>query len=445
MTEFFRTLSAFWCLLHVFILFMFLYRSRLDRRKTILLTVICMGALIAFDLVCLVRLGYERTGQLILLICTIPSLIFFWLMSENRDGRFLFTFCLSDTFTCWIVIVTNLLDFYLGGGRCILMLITRLIAFPLIEWLAWRYLRKWYLELQKYVKNGWLTATVLSIIYYLLMALFTCYPCFITSRPEYMPSMILILVLMPFTYAAVLFTLSQQLVVFHAAEQEGLLNMQNEQLEARLESYESLLRLRHDVKAFRTTLVGLLENKKYEEARLLVLEEEEHSEKTNSDYGINPYINAVLSQYVQLFQDKGIKLKISLQAGNVLLPGKEYSLLLSNALDNALRAVSEFPKEHRDASVQLRQKDDYVLLRVRNTCSSKLVVERGRLPATTKTEFGHGYGLETICRIADSLGGSAVCYTENGYFVLDVHVKNGYPPENRKMENKLKKTQIIGE
>ncbi len=429
MSTIFRSMSISWCLFHVLILFMFLYRSRFDRRKTFLVAVIFMGPLIVLNVVAFVQLGHERMAQVFPLTCIIPSLVFFWLISENRDGRFLFTFCLSDSFSYWIIIITYLLDFYLGGERCIIMFFSRLIAFPLMEWLVWRYLREQYLELQKHVKEGWLIASGLSVIYYLLLVLFTAFPCIITSRPEYIPCMILILLLMPFTYAVILFTLNQQLVSFRTIESERLLNIQNEHLEARLESYESQLRLYHDIKAFRTTLAGLLENKKYDEARLLVLENEEHNKNIHMNYNVNPYINAVLSQYIRRFHDKGAELKVTIQAGDMLLPGREYSLILSNALDNSLRAVSQLPADRRKTSIKLRQKDDYVLLRVRNTCAPELVVERGCLPPTTKTELGHGYGLETICQTASSLGGNAVCYTENGYFVLDVLVRNGCSPK----------------
>ncbi|MDE5823420.1 MAG: hypothetical protein K2H91_01865 [Lachnospiraceae bacterium] len=44
--------------------------------------------------------------------------------------------------------VTNLLDHYWGGGTYILMFISRISAFSLVEYLAYCFLRRPYLELQ---------------------------------------------------------------------------------------------------------------------------------------------------------------------------------------------------------------------------------------------------------------------------------------------------------
>lgn len=66
-----------------------------------------------------------------------------------------------------------------------LLLISRLIAFPLLEYLAWRYLRKPYLELQDAVKKGWGVLAGMIVLYYMLLYLAgghcgrdNCDPCY---------------------------------------------------------------------------------------------------------------------------------------------------------------------------------------------------------------------------------------------------------------------------
>ena len=51
-----------------------------------------------------------------------------------------------------------------------------------------------------------------------------------------------------------------------------------------------------------------------------------------------------------------------------------------------------------------------------------MYVERGTIPATDKEGRGHGIGLATVQEAAERLDGEMFCYTENGYFVLDVMV-----------------------
>lgn len=150
-----RDLSMLWSLFHILILFILLYRSRYPRKKTYILTGIFMTPLVALNVAGLVLYGTELMGKVFLLTCTLPSFIFFWFMSEDRKGQFFFTFCLADTVSYWIIVVTNLADFYFGGEKYILMFIGRLVLFPLAEWAAVRFLRKPYRELQESAARGW--------------------------------------------------------------------------------------------------------------------------------------------------------------------------------------------------------------------------------------------------------------------------------------------------
>ncbi len=117
----FRELSVIWSLVHVLILFMFLYESRYPKKKAMTLTIIVMVPLAIFNLACFFILGAEKTGEIVLLTCTLPSLIFFWFLAKYRDGRFLFTFCVVDTISLEIIYITYILDYYLPGDNFIFM------------------------------------------------------------------------------------------------------------------------------------------------------------------------------------------------------------------------------------------------------------------------------------------------------------------------------------
>ena len=170
--EILRELSLLWSLFHILILFMMLYRSRYPRRKTLFLTGITMIPLIALNLAGVAIYGAQFMGKIFILTCTLPSLFVFWFISEDKKGRFFFTFCLADTVALWIIAATNVADFYFGGGQCILMFISRMIMFPLVEWIAIRHLRKPYLELQGAVASGWGIFAGMTALYYILLAVF---------------------------------------------------------------------------------------------------------------------------------------------------------------------------------------------------------------------------------------------------------------------------------
>lgn len=113
--ELLRELSLYWCMFHVALIFVMLFRSRFSQKKSLILVGAGIGALMILNGIGLAVLGNEMMGKLLLLTCSLPSLIYFWVLSRDRNGKFLLTFCLADTSCLWVLAVTNLLDTFLGG------------------------------------------------------------------------------------------------------------------------------------------------------------------------------------------------------------------------------------------------------------------------------------------------------------------------------------------
>ncbi len=422
-----RDLSVLWSLFHILILFMLLYRSRYSRRKTIIYTGIVMGLLILLNMTGLILMGVEMMGKIFLLTCTLPSLLFFWFISKDKKGRFFFTFCLADTVALWIISVTNIVDFYLGGQQYILMLLGRLVLFPLAEWAAMRYLRRPYLELQDSVPGGWGIFAGMTALYYLLLAAFANYPVVITARPQELPTFVLILILMPMTYATIFVAMYRQLLLYRKQQSERTLQVQKNTLAAQLENQRMIRKMRHDMKGHAVTLSGLLSTDRTQEAL-------EYLKKLMADMDVlwgqfcaNPYLNAVFSYYSQKFRELDARMKLDIRVGEEELPYMELCQILSNGLDNARTALEELVPEDREVSVQMKYSRDYLVIRIKNRCREGLHVEKGTVPSTSKREAGHGYGLITIQEDALRLGGDMLCYTEDGSFVLDVMVRVGQP------------------
>ncbi|MEY8236667.1 ATP-binding protein [Lachnospiraceae bacterium 66-29] len=417
-----RELSVFWSLLHILILFILLYRSKYSKKKTLVLTGIFMGPLVFLNVIGLTILGNEKMGQMFVLTCTIPSLFFFYLISKDQKWRFLFTFCLADTVAYWVMIVTNLLDYYLGKEQCVLMLISRLLLFPLIEWVAYHILRKPYLELQESVFKGWGIFTAMVALYYLLLIVMANFPTIITKREEYMPALLLVLVLMPLTYATIFVSLYRQLLLYRKRQSERIWQEQKIHLEAQLDSQQNLRKLQHDLKAHTITLSGLLVSGKIDEAQSYMWDMVYDMDASLQQFCANPYLNSVFSHFSQRFKKLEMELELDLKIGDEELPYMELCQILSNGLENAWDASSELPPDKRKISLQMRYNKDYLVIRMKNRCKNNLCIEEGNLPKSTKGGAEHGFGLRTIQEAARKLDGEMTCYTKKGMFILDVMI-----------------------
>lgn len=420
----FRDLSMLWSLSHILILFMLLYRSRYPKRKTIFLTVVAMAPLILLNMVGLIAYGAEVMGKVFILTCTLPSFAFFWFVSMDKKGRFLFTFCLADTVALWIIALTNVVDFYFGGQQYILMFIGRLILFPLVEWMAFRYLRKPYLELQKSVANGWGIFAGMTALYYLLLAVISNFPVIITAREQELPAFLLVLLLMPLTYATIFTAMYRQLQLYRRQQSERILQEQKNTLEAQLENQQRIRKVKHDMKGHAITLAGLLAAGKVQEAQEYLKEVKAEIDTLSGQFCVNPYLDAVFSYYSQKIKELGAECRIDVQVGEEL-PYMDLCQILSNGLENACDALKEIEKEKREVSVQMKYHKDYLVIRIKNRCQDGFSVEKGTIPVTKKAGKDHGFGLLTVQEAAERLGGEMFCYTENGSFILDVLVRKG--------------------
>lgn len=425
-----RDISIFWAMFHVTILFLILFRSRFTRKKTMVAAGIGMGILMVANSVGLIVLGIDTLSKIFLFTYSIPSFVFFYVMSADKRFRFLLSFCLADTTCLWIMAVTNLLDFYLGGGKYVLMFVSRLVALPLLEYLAWRYLRKPYLELQEAVKKGWVVFAGMTMLYYILLIAVVQFPTNITNRPEDTFLCVLILILMLFNYATIFTALYRQLLLYRRQQSEKILQEQKNMLETQLENQQRIRKMKHDMKGHAATLSGLLAARKIDEALTYLKGVEVEMDTLTEQFCINPYINAVVVHYFRKFEDMGAECRVEIQIGEEELPYMELCQILSNGLENACHALKGLEKEKRKVSVQMRYNKNYLLMRIRNRCRDDLHVEQGEIPATDKAGQDHGFGLSTIKEAAERLDGEMFCYTEDGNFILNVMVSRRAFPNN---------------
>ena len=417
-----RDLSVLWSLSHILILFMLLYRSRYPKKKTIILTIAFMGPLALLNVAGLVIYGTEFMGKVFLLTCTLPSLLFFWFMSQDKKGGFFFTFCLADTVSYWIIALTNLADFYFGGGQYLLMLIGRLVLFPLVEWAAYRYLSKPYKELQESVTKGWGLFAGMTAIYYLLLAVTANFPVLVTKRPQELPAFLIIMTLMPMTYATILVSMYHQLLLFRKKQSERMLWEQKNMLEMRLEYQQYIRKMKHDMKGYTATLSGLLAAGETGKAKDYLRDMEQEMDSGWGQFCQNPYINATIAYYDRKLEELHAKRQIIIRIGEEVLPHMEICRILANGMENACDELGVLAQASREMSVHMQYNKEHLLIRIRNRCREGRNVEQGKLPDTDKEGQGHGYGLRSMKEDVERLSGDMVCYTENGYFVLDVMI-----------------------
>jgi len=415
-----RDVSQLWSLVHVAVVFLLLFRSKYSPRHTWIAIFAICAALLPLAFTVLAVFGWEHVIEVALLTCSIPSLILFYFLSEYRDGRFFFTFCLSDTTCIWLMQLTTLLD-RLCGGAYVALFISRLLLFPLFEFFLWKKLHCPYLALQANLSSGWWIITAISAGFYLLLMA--------TSIPVDVPIagyselaiLLLVMALMPITYLAILGSLHRQMLYYETRNRRDLLATRNELAQENLrilqESSAALAKARHDMLGHLNTLQALNREKEY--ARM-----EEYLEQiTRQTRAIvpmkltnHPVVNAVLLQYAQRAKAAGTRFECHVDLPDVLpISDSDLSSFLANLLGNALEAARG---ENGWIEVTMHVRGKYLFIECQNSYSGNLTRDEETGLYGSDRGAGHGWGMKIMEDIARRYESKLQAEGKDGVFLV---------------------------
>ncbi len=205
-------------------------------------------------------------------------------------------------------------------------------------------------------------------------------------------------------------------------------NELTEYIETQRRGYDSVIRkmeaareYRHDMRHNLAVIEGLA---KQGECDKIV----EYTGKLNGSFGKlediryckDPELNAVLSEYISRAEKAGCKVTHSLALPEMLpFERSDICLVLANAIENAINAVSELPEYSRRINISAEYRDGHrLMVSVENPCSRAVRFDENDLPIPDKPSDEHGIGLRSIKRIVEKYNGFLRCTLENGKFVF---------------------------
>lgn len=402
-----RDISIMWSLIHTLVMFLFLFESRYPKKKTLTLTLFAMIPLILINFVLFIVYGTEKYLNLMLATLSLPSFIFFWFLAKHRGGQFVFTFCMVDTIVLEITYITSIVEYHIPGDTYIFIFVTRLLVYPLLEWFICRKFRFIYRNIQNEIKKGWWIFAVIGAMFYVAMAVYMSYPTMITERPEYLPVLIILFLLMPISYINIFNALRQQQNVHKAAEQENILRVQVADITTRIEEFsqanDKFRMERHDFRHKMQAITKMVENKEYEKLCDLVSEYSVAMQETSvKRYCDNAVLDAILSSYLSRAESKGIKVTTAITFPEKLnASDTELATVFANAIENAINACEKVDKEKRFIDIKVLSQPQF-MMQVCNSYDGNAEFDHNGMPVTH--EEGHGFGTRSIAAFCEKYG-----------------------------------------
>ncbi len=119
-------------------------------------------------------------------LMSLPSLLFFWLVSKHKGARFFVTFCFVDTVSLALAFFARAAGVYGGTAGAVIGCLVLLVVFTSIYVIGRPYFSR-YRQLLDSVSGNWGLMMLATILIYVLMVFVAAYPYPMAQRPEYLP------------------------------------------------------------------------------------------------------------------------------------------------------------------------------------------------------------------------------------------------------------------
>lgn len=220
--------------------------------------------------------------------------------------------------------------------------------------------------------------------------------------------------------------------LWNRLEKEGEIAVENKLLRKEIQSnlekasaleqaYRRQRQQTHDFNNHMKAVQGLLTMGKAEEALQYVRQwtKEEAPGQMAIESG-NPLVDTVLTQKYLQAKEKGVHMMVLLEEVATLpVSNAEFITVLTNLLDNAVRAAAECAQE-KEVRVKLKHlADGGCLLSVRNT-SNPVVIEQGNIQTTKQDAHAHGFGIANVKRVVEKYGGTCSLSQKDGWVQFTV-------------------------
>ena len=187
------------------------------------------------------------------------------------------------------------------------------------------------------------------------------------------------------------------------------------------ENIEQQKRAMHDTRQLLRNIGTLAKEGKREELLKYIDEAMDYTAISDKRFCPNSCVNGLLNYYAGLAEARNIDFSAQAVCGQLPFSNADITILLGNALDNAIRAASEFGEAVPDSKPEIRFSADIInnqfAIQIENSCLAVSFAagfqKENRagdewLPADAfRSTHGGGYGLKRMEMIAGKYGGNA--------------------------------------
>lgn len=370
----------------------------------------------------IILFGYTFFMRIFLLTISAPAVYLIFWLAEVPPSKAVFSYATQILFSLYVSATITLINTAVHGTALTDFLI-RLTAYGLIIVTEYRFLRRPFLRLSAITESGWLILALIPCSLTFFSVALAAYPAPYTENPTNVFFIYLLGVVIIVIYFSIFQYLFTQYRLQMTKQDLELLNVQLGYLKEKITqdalSAEKSRIDRHDMRHRLQTVSSLMENGNISEALAYIRQSVSSLEtKETVSYCKDVILNATLSSYFRQAKEAGIVLETRLSFPETLpVNSGEFSIVIANALENAIKACSSLPSEQRRIVCKCIYKPR-LMLEISNPCSNTVAFSEFGLPLSS--EEGHGIGTRSIMAFCKKYNALCTFKAESGWFHLRI-------------------------
>ena len=403
--------------LYMIMAFLFM-DSRYSRRRTIF--IVSSVTLLLMAAVAVLHRVVDRDAAFWIFAMTIhiPLILLLFTLSRFRGWRLIFQ-QLSVVLFCTLIHHISGLIYYLSGSRFWVLVLSCTVLSTGVIWFLIRFLRPLFFQILLELHRGWwLICLVMATYYIIAVYLIPGYAGFDRSSSIIKPA-IALLMLGVYSILMFLFTsIKNEMEARHSAQLSALqLSALQSRMEAVKAAEDAIRTERHDLR-HRLQAVAELVSRGDEKSALEFLDaaQKRLDEQKDIRWCRPPVLDAVFSSYFDQAKNQGISVEAKITLPDTLPVNEgDLAIVLANALENAIHANLNLPREQRKIRCKMVGIPS-VMLEISNPCNEDVTFDAQGLPVAHRE--GHGLGVQSISAFCQK--NRAVCQFDltGGWFQL---------------------------
>ena len=373
---------------------------------------------VVFSCLSLRFLGFLTFLRSAVFTVSLPGVAAIYMAADTSIPRHIFK-CLSLLLLSLYLIISMTLLNTLLGGSLLSSAILLFFAYTAMIFLEFFFLRTYFLDMIEIITKGWGILTLIPSSFLLFVMVLVLHPVHYTQNPSfvilfYMTGSVILII-----YYAVFQYLRTQYQYQMDEQNREILEVQMQGIKKHAEdtkrNAEEVRRIWQDTHRMLSGIAALAREGNAEAILSFVAESSALNPLTApAHYCSDPILNATLTAYLSRAENSGITIDLHLAIPEILpVDSAELSICFANALENAIKACEELPRNERKIILRCIHKPAF-MFEIENPYKGRITFGRNGLPISTKT--GHGLGTRSIMAFCEKHNAFYDFSAEGGWF-----------------------------